>query len=413
MGLLVVLALLAASSPSPSPSPSPVTTGLSPVGATAPPAAHGPVRFTAGTVLIGVAPLSAAQTAMHALTVEGGIVRSRTVGHVDHRAGFVPVGAIADDRHLVLSVQDGATRDARVVVVDAAGRQRTVLHEAVPGQAPLAGVVDGRPTAIVVREFAPTPAGSTFDVVRLALEEDDTMLEVLASRRALWVTPVRGTLVPPLLLVKDGVDPGTPDGSDDGAAHIDRLDDGVWHAAISLPRAPVRSPVALVDQVDVDVAVEVDDSVGRPGRASLQLFEPGDKRASSTPLVVGRSGLSPVVAGTVLAVGTGRKDGSLLVGRLPAAETAPAGTAVAGTAAPLQFVPRSVGRAGVARPQAVTAAGDVVVWLDRGAAWPGELWWLPAAPSSKAVPLWPAVARTAIAVYGVVPTLGGDNGGPW
>jgi hypothetical protein len=38
---------------------------------------------------------------------------------------------------------------------------------------------------------------------------------------------------------------------------------------------------------------------------------------------------------------------------------------------------------------------------------------LPAAPSSKAVPLWPAVARTAIAVYGVVPTLGGDNGGPW
>jgi hypothetical protein len=338
-------------------------------------------------VVVGTTGLEDAHTSVATIVVVDGRARRAEIGSVSHRAGYAPVGAIADRRQLVLSVQEGSPNDARVVVLDAAGRSRTLVDHAVPGQTPLTGLLAGRPVAVVVRELDATPAGATFDVVRFVLRHDDDPAatdderEILASRHALWVTPVRGSLTPLRMLVKDGV----KDGAKDGAAHIDVVGDGGWHTLLALPPVPSRRPVVVGDEL----WIEQDESPERRGRATVRAFVFGDAHARDDVLVRGLAGLSPVVHGGVVATGTGRKDGTLLVGT------------GAERKRPI-LVERRIGRAGVARPQAVSASGEVVVWLDRGAAHPGELWWVPASTSAAPVLLLAPAPRTAVSVYGVV-----------
>jgi len=340
--------------------------------------------WPAHAVLVGTASIDDTTTTLQVLTVQDGVARRAEAGVVAHQRGVVPVGAVVDDHRVVLSVQDGSARDARVVVHDAGGAQRTLLHEAAPGQAPLVAVVDGRAVAFVVRELDPTPAGSTFDVVRVELDDPAAEREVVASRRALWVTPVRGAVEPLRLLVNPDAGSGV-----DGAAHIDVVDAGGLQPSLALPRVPVRSPVAVGGRL----WLEVDDALAARGRAALRVFAPTQPHEQGAVVVRGLAGLSPVARGDTLAVGTGRKDGTVLVGRVEDVDE---------RRRPARgLLERRTGRAGVARPQGVTAAGDVVVWLDRGVALPGELWWVPAPPSPPTLLVAPP-PRTAVVVYGVV-----------
>jgi hypothetical protein len=363
-----------------------------------------PPPWPASAVIVGVAGVNDRATNLYVLTVRNRETRREDAGVVAHQPGMVPAGVVVDDHRLLLSVQDGSTRDARIVVHDAGGTQRSVLDEAIPGQAPLVAMRDGHTFAWVVRELDPTPAGSTFDIVRIDFDDPAAHREVVASRRALWVTPVRGSLLPPCgplgalheecaplrMLVKDDAGSGV-----DGAAHIDVIDAGAFQPSLALPRVPARSPVAAGGRV----WLEVNDVLAGRGRAALRVFAPTKPQDPGVVVVRGLAGLSPVARGNTLAVGTGRKDGTVKVGSVGVDDE----VVVDGGGLAAALLERPIGRAGVARPQAVTSAGDVVVWLDRGAALPGELWWVPAPPTAPTLLLAPP-PRTALVVYGVVDT---------
>jgi hypothetical protein len=355
-----------------------------------------------GAVVVGTAGLDDDATAIGALVVDGDGARLLPVATLAHRAGFVPAGAVVDDRRLVFSVRDGAARDARVVVLDVdTGATRTLVDEVVPEQAPVVVQDAAGPAVVVVRPWDADAAGATFDVLRVDVAGGAA--EVLASRRALWVTPVRGALARADLrfLVKDGGEAGV-DG--DGGLHIDAVVDGAFVAGPRLPWRSARTPVLAgpagrAGAVLLEAAAPTDSSspASSTGRRAALVDDAGGQHgrglAGMDPVVVATVGDGDAggVAGVVVrtaAAGTGRKDGSLRVRRR-------VGDVDAGP-----WQERRAGAAGVARPRAVTAGGDVVAWLDRGASLPGELWLVRADGTS--LRLLPPRPRFVVQVYGVV-----------
>jgi hypothetical protein len=367
-----------------------------------------PGPLPAGAVVVGTAGLDDDATAIGALVVDGDGARLLPVATLAHRAGFVPAGAVVDDRRLVFAVRDGAARDARVVVLDVdTGATRTLVDEVVPEQAPVVVQDAAGPAVVVVRPWDVDVAGATFDVLRVDVAGGAA--EVLASRRALWVTPVRGALARADLrfLVKDGGEAGE---TGDGGLHIDAVVEGAFVPGPRLPWRSARTPVLAgpagsAGAVLLEAAVPAASSSSAPtttGRRAALVDDAGAEHGrglAGMDLVVTATvedgvddgvaggGAGDVVVRTV-AVGTGRKDGSLRVLRRVGDDDAG------------RWQERRAGAVGVARPRAVTAGGDVVVWLDRGASQPGALWLVRADGTS--LRLLPPRPRFVVQVYGVV-----------
>jgi hypothetical protein len=317
--------------------------------------------LVANTVVVGVGDVDGSSTTISTLTLGAGAKEARATARctLPHQRGMVPPGTLVDDQHVALTLAVGSTRAGAVVVVDLRDcTQRELVDEVIPQQAPL--VVDGH--VIAVRQLDPDRAGATFDVVSVPLSGGPT--EVLASRQALWVTPARGASSTSELRFLIGEGAGDSNGDtpspDDGRFHLDHLEHGDFQQDIDLGRGVFRSPLATGE-------LEVED-----GKHAVL------RDARGKVLVRGLPGLSPIRAGQTLATSTGKKDGTILLNGLE----------------------RKSGRAGIARPQAISTAGGVVVvvvWIDRGASLPGELWSIGAKTSTR---LLPPKERTAVMVYG-------------
>ncbi|MDP2342322.1 MAG: hypothetical protein Q8O67_15310 [Deltaproteobacteria bacterium] len=307
-------------------------------------------------VVVGSGDIDGTSTTISAITLDGvGVARCT----LTHQRGMVPPGTLIDADHVALTLSEGSSRAGAVVVVDLQTcAVRELVDEVIANQAPV--VVDGG--VVVVRQLDADRAGATFDVVTVPLSGGPA--EVLASRQALWVTPARGARTTSELrfLIGEGA------GANDGHFHIDRIEDGDFALELDLGKGVFRSPVV----VGRDLLVEVEH-----GKGAVLRDHQGRDVAAGLP------GLSPVRApgGDTLATSSGRKDGTINV----------------------NGIEHGTGRAGIARPQA-TGAGVVVVWLDRGASLPGELWAIDAQKKkspTRSTRLLPPQARTAVMVYGI------------
>ena len=324
----------------------------------------------AARVLVGVGDVDGTATvigtaAPHPELSEGHLTPICTV---NHRRGFVPEGVVVDDHRVVFAVAADSGRDADVVVLDLLTcGLRTLTDEAIPLQAPVVIDDHGKKVVVVVKQIDPQREGARFEIV--AVDVDDAKsAKVLTARDALWITPVRGakSLGELRFLVGDG----------DGEFHVDKIDNGDLAIDVAVGKGVFHSPVLVSN------ALLIEKQSDKEPKKAVLIDKGGNVVAG------GLAGLSPVVDGAHLAYGNGKKDGGVVK----------------------DGVARRGSRAGIARPQ-LLAGDDVVFWLDRGAALPGELW-LSQAPVTttqkpdkkvkRAVQLLPATKGKAVKVYGVI-----------
>lgn len=309
--------------------------------------------------VVGVADVDGDTTRIVAIDLDDAAQPLHDVGVLTHAAGDTPTGVLVDDRRLAYVLPDDGTlilRDLRD------GSDRALFSGAQKNQRPL--VVGGHVYAVRA------DGAEHFAVVRAALETPSTApFDVVGRLRAGWLAPVAGSDgVVRLLAFDEG---GKHDGFRLLLLDGDRLRSDHWLGVGTFRRAVARA--------DHTILIERENVVDGRARSTLLALTHAGEKAITT----GLPGLSPVVVDKVAAAASGDKDGSIVVdvgdgsgfGRWPGA------------------------RVGVARPQALTSDGAVVVVVvDRGQALPAELW---ALTKQGGRALLPAKPRQVVTVYGI------------
>lgn len=280
-------------------------------------------------------------------------VGDRVVASIAHAPGEPPQGVLVGNA--VIATVPTGRGSARVERVPLDGGAPVVLAaRATPRQPPIALADDA---AAFVRGAG---GEGPFDVV-VARPGGE---EVVAALDVAWATPVRGARAPLFLTI-----------AGDGRGAIVDVDpaSGTARVARDLGFGPFRFPCgagALSDLILVERAGSADGG----GHHVVDATTGKSLAASKHP------GLSPACGEGVAAWSTGRKDGTVVVRRGVDEKVV------------------RVGRAGVARPQAVALVGGapvVVVRLDRGAALPQETWVVDARGARK------LAEGGAVVVYGI------------
>ncbi len=323
-------------------------------------------------VIVGVAAVDGDVT--HLLAIDLDVAAPpRALSSLQHPAGDTPTGIVVDDLHLA-------------AVLPAHGD--LVLHHLKSGEAQILAtglMKNQRPQRVMtpggVGLVAVRAAGEgAFDVVNIAPLNDSAGVEVIASLAADWLTPVPNSTT-------------TTATTTTTTATFLAFKDGVSRVvALDLPAAVGLRDVVIVgtggfrtgaQRADGSVVIEQQLDGADALRGTL-LAVPAKSVGSASVVVTGLAGLSPVVAGTRAAASTGNKDGSIVVdsgdGR--------------------GFVRVAGGRVGIARPQAITSSGDVVVVVSvaRGQQLPAELWLV---TNKGARLLLAAAVGSVVTVYGI------------
>lgn len=297
-----------------------------------------------GTVVVGVSTIDGTATELTALSPSG---ERELVGVVEHARGRLPRGLLLDHRLLlVTAVDDGAAAVLEELSLDD-GSRRVLADRA---RAAVPPTVDRTGAVLFVRQ----PAEGRFELVRA---RDGALL---ARVDAAWVQPLRGGGGAVLVVERAG------------GARVAEPAGGTLVTLAELGKVTARSPAVVAGRVLVEIALA-------DGRARVLDATRG------RVLRDGLAGMDPLALdGRTVSYGAGTKAAAIVVddGRAPRTLSAP--------------------RAGVAHPLAgavVNGRAQVVAWLDRGAALPGELWRFSDDGAERL--LEPAVG-VALEVYGVV-----------
>lgn len=303
-----------------------------------------PVSARAAQVVVGVAGVDAATTRLLAVDLETS--QQQVLGQVTHVAGATPNGSLLSDGRLALVMPD----DGRIIFVDTATGQ----------------LIDTRALDLA-RNQRPQQVGAELVAVR----QRSGRAEVIALDRAHrvfdvdtpWLSTVAGSTTVFL-------------GSGNGVG--ERIE---WRAG-RVERRVLGAGAFRQPTLRADGRLLVEHQAPTATRAQLLQLSPTGGVDDAKVVVEGLAGLSPIANGTRAAAASGRKDGSIVVDSGNGFSHWPGA------------------RAGIARPQALTAAGVVVVvaLVDRGASLPAELW---ALTSTGGVLLLAPAAGDVVTVYGI------------
>ncbi len=358
-------------------------------------------------VIVGVAGIDDRATRLQAIDLDSraadGSAVAFDVGVLHHGVGDTPTGVLVDDRRLaVVSPRDGELRlfdlhshDERSLAVGLMRNQRPLVTTTKTATGtPRTKLIAVRPAANGTFEIVAVGVDLEVDGGKndsgknssgnnnsIADDGEDAVAVLAHTAPSAWITPVPRAASASAVASAATLSFITIDNSSD--ARLVEVAGTRLKTRTLLGAGVFRGAVLRADDRLLVERERHDDG----GKATvLQLTVASSSKVREQQIVTGLPGLSPAVAAARAAASTGNKDGSIVVDD--------------GLAASGGFVRWPGARVGVARPQAVTADGDIVVVtaIFRGQSLPQELWAL--TPKGGHALLTPK-AGTVVTVYGI------------